>query len=95
MVVFIINIITIISIVFITFFHKELPSPLDEYIFNKYYYYAVPIALFVALIFLNFFALTYGNELRVRKEALDKIQEVISKENEAWAIFVKKYHTCS
>ena len=30
-------IITIISIVFITFFHKELPSPLDEYIFNKYY----------------------------------------------------------
>jgi two-component system sensor histidine kinase RegB len=34
------------------------------------------------LIFLNFFALTIGKESRVRKEALDKIQEVISKENE-------------
>ena len=73
---------TIFSIVFITFFHEELPSPLNDYIFNQYYYYAVPIALVVALIFLNFFALTIGKESRVRKEALDKIQEVISKENE-------------
>jgi len=75
-------IITIFSIVFMTFFHEELPSPLNNYIFNKYYYYAVPIALVVALIFLNFFALTFGKESKVRKEALDKIQEVISKENE-------------
>ena len=73
---------TIFSIVFITFFHEELPSPLNYYMFNQYYYYAVPIALVVALIFLNFFALTIGKESRVRKEALDKIQEVISKENE-------------
>ena len=75
-------IITVISIVFITFFHEDLPSPLNEYIFNKYYYYAVPIALVIALIFLNFFALAFGKESRVRKEALDKIQEVISKEHE-------------
>ena len=73
---------TIFSIVFITFFHEELPSPLNDYIFSQYYYYAVPIALVIALIFLNFFALTIGKESRVRKEALDKIQEVISKENE-------------
>ena len=75
-------ILTIIAILILTFFHYELPSPLDEYIFNKYYYYSVPIALIVALIFLNFFALTFGNDLRIRKEALDKIQEVISKEHE-------------
>jgi two-component system sensor histidine kinase RegB len=36
----------------------------------------------VALIFLNYFAITFGKESRVRKDALDKIQEVISKEHE-------------
>ncbi len=73
---------TILSIVLLTFFHHELPSPLNNYIFSNYYYYSVPIALIIALIFLSFFALTFGNESKVRKEALDKIQEVISKENE-------------
>ncbi len=75
-------ILTIISIIFLAFFHEDLPSPLNEYIFNKYYYYALPIALIVALIFLSFFAITFGNESKVRKDALDKIQEVISKEHE-------------
>ncbi len=75
-------ILTIISIIFITFFHEELPSPLNEYIFNNYYYYSVPIGLIIALIFLSFFAITFGTESKVRKEALDKIQEVISKEHE-------------
>ncbi len=73
---------TIMSIILLTFFHEELPSPLNKYIFNYYYYYSVPIALIIALIFLSFFALTFGNESRVRKDALDKIQEVISKEHE-------------
>ena len=75
-------IITSMSILFITFFHHELPSPLNNYIFNKYYYYSIPLALFVALIFLNYFALSFGKESRVRKEAINKIQEVISKEHE-------------
>ena len=75
-------ILTISSIILLTFYHQELPSPLNEYIFNNYYYYSVPVALIIALIFLSFFALTFGNESKLRKEALDKIQEVISKENE-------------
>ena len=75
-------ILTIYSIIFLTFYHQELPSPLNEYIFSNYYYYSVPLALIIALIFLSFFALTFGNESKVRKDALDKIQEVISKENE-------------
>ncbi len=75
-------ILTISSIILLTFYHEELPSPLNEYIFSNYYYYSVPLALIIALIFLNFFALTFGNESKVRKDALDKIQEVISKENE-------------
>ena len=73
---------TITSIILLTFFHEELPSPLNKYIFNYYYYYSVPIALIIALIFLSFFAITFGNVSRVRKDALDKIQEVISKEHE-------------
>ena len=75
-------IITSMSILFITFFHHELPSPLNNYVFNQYYYYSIPVALFVALIFLNYFALSFGKEPRVRKEAINKIQEVISKEHE-------------
>ncbi|MBD1145439.1 ActS/PrrB/RegB family redox-sensitive histidine kinase [Pelagibacterales bacterium SAG-MED34] len=75
-------ILTISSIILLTFNHQELPSPLNEYMFSNYYYYSVPLALIIALIFLSFFALTFGNESKVRKDALDKIQEVISKENE-------------
>ena len=75
-------ILTISSIILLTFYHQELPSPLNEFIFSSYYYYSVPLALIIALIFLSFFALTFGNESKVRKDALDKIQEVISKENE-------------
>ncbi len=75
-------ILTISSIILLTFYHQELPSPLNEFIFSSYYYYSVPLALIIALIFLSFFAQTFGNESKVRKDALDKIQEVISKENE-------------
>ncbi len=75
-------ILTISSIILLTFYHQELPSPLNEYIFSSYYYYSVPLALIIALLFLSFFALTFGNESKVRKDALDKIQEVISKEHE-------------
>jgi len=75
--------ITIISIVFLTFYSKDLPYPLDEIIIiNDYYYFALPLALIVALLFLNYFAITFGRESRLRKEALDKIEEVIAKEHE-------------
>ena len=73
---------TISSIILLTFFHSELPSPLNYYIFNNYYYYSVPIALIIALIFLNFFAITFGQESSLRKDALNKIQQLIAKEHE-------------
>jgi two-component system sensor histidine kinase RegB len=49
---------------------------------DEYYYFSIPVSLIVALIFLNYFAITFGKESRLRKEALDKIQEVIAKEHE-------------
>ncbi len=73
---------TIISIITLTFFYLDLPYPLNQYEFNDHYFYAIPTALIIALIFLNYFALIFGKESKLRKEALDKIQEVIAKEHE-------------
>ena len=72
---------TVISIIFLTFYHEHLPAPLES-ITNIYLYYSIPLALIVALLFLNYFAISFGKESNLRKEALDKIQEVISKEHE-------------
>ena len=73
---------TIFSIVTLTFIYQELPSPLNEFKVSKYYFFAIPLALIIALIFLNYFAITFGKESKLRKEALDKIQELIAKEHE-------------
>ena len=75
--------ITTFSIIFLTFFHYDLPSPLNEhYHVNLYYTYAIPIALIIALIFMNYFAIDFGIESRLRKEALNKIEEIMAKEHE-------------
>ena len=74
--------ITLILIIFLTFYHHDLPKPLNEFKISLYYYYAIPLALIIALIFLNYFAFIFGQETNLRKDALDKIQEVISKEHE-------------
>ena len=70
------------AILFLTFYFQELPSPLNEIEVNDYFFYSIPLALIIALIFLNYFAISFGKESNIRKEALDKIQEVISKEHE-------------
>jgi len=74
---------TIISIIILTFFHNDLPHPLDQHFHvSDYYYYSVPISLCVALVFLNYFGFKFGAEARIRKEELNKIEEMIAKENE-------------
>ena len=42
----------------------------------------MPISLIIALVFLNYFALSFGKESRIRKEALNKMEEIMSKEHE-------------
>jgi two-component system sensor histidine kinase RegB len=42
----------------------------------------MPISLIIALIFLNYFALTFGKESRIREEALNKMEAIMSKEHE-------------
>ena len=74
---------TIICIIFLTFFHYELPYPLNNHFHvSNYYYYSIPLALFIALIFLNYFGLKFGAEAKIRKEALNKMEEIIAKEHE-------------
>ena len=74
--------VTLISIILLTIYSKELPGPSGKIIINNYYYYAIPIGLIIALLFLNYFALIFGKESNIRKEALNKIQELIAKEHE-------------
>ena len=75
--------ITVLIIIFLTFFHQQLPYPVNEHFHvDSYYYYSIPISLIVALIFLNYFALSFGKESRIRKEALNKMEEIMSKEHE-------------
>ena len=74
---------TTISIVFLSFFSKDLPSPLnDHFHVSPYYYYSIPIALIIALLFLNYFAIIFGVESKLRKDALNKMEEIMAKEHE-------------
>ena len=60
---------TIITILFLTFFSKELPSPLNNHFHvSDYYYYSIPIALVIALVFLNYFAIIFGAESGLEKK---------------------------
>ena len=75
--------ITTLAIVFLTFFFKPLPYPISEHFHvDFYYYHSIPISLIIALIFLNYFALSFGSESRLRKEALNKMEEIMAKEHE-------------
>ena len=70
-------------IIFLTFYSMDLPKPLSlHFHVSPYYYYSIPIALIIALVFLNYFAIIFGSESRLRKEALNKMEEVMAKEHE-------------
>ncbi len=76
-------ILTSMSIIFLTFYSEELPEPLNNHFHvSPYYYYAIPLALIIALLFLNYFALNFGKESRLRKDALNKMEEIMAKEHE-------------
>ena len=76
-------IVTTLIIIFLTFYSKTLPYPLNQHFHvDPYYYYSIPIALVIALVFLNYFAIIFGSESRKRKEALNKMEEVMAKEHE-------------
>ena len=74
---------TTILIIVLTFYSLDLPAPLrNHFHVSPYYYYSIPVALIIALFFLNYFAMTFGAQSRLRKEALAKMEEVMAKEHE-------------
>jgi two-component system, sensor histidine kinase RegB len=74
---------TTLLVIFLTFYSKDLPGPSSNHFHvSSYYYYSVPVSLIIALIFLNYFAMTFGTQSRLRKEALAKMEEVMAKEHE-------------
>ncbi len=74
---------TILMIIFLTFYSEDLPVPLNvNFYVDPYYYYSIPVAFIIALIFLNYFAIVFGSESRKRKEALSKMEEIMAQEHE-------------
>jgi len=74
---------TIILIAFLTFYSEDLPGPISNHFHvDPYYHYSIPISLIIALLFLNYFAMKFGTQSRIRKEALGKMEEVMAKEHE-------------
>jgi len=75
--------ITTLLILTLTFFYQPLPYPVNlTNIINPFVYYSISISLIIALFFLNYFAVSFGNESRIRKEALNRMEEVMAKEHE-------------
>ncbi len=74
---------TIVIIFILTFYSLDLPAPVsDHFHVSPYYFYAIPIALIIALIFLNYLAMSFGTQSRLRREALAKMEEVMATEHE-------------
>ena len=72
-----------IILVIISFNYMELPHP-DNTHFHApdYYLFSIPLSVFIGLLFLVYFGVKFGDEYRIRKEALDKMQSIIAKEHE-------------
>ncbi len=74
---------TTVSILYLTFYSEDLPGPIsDHFHIDPLYHYSIPVSLIIALIFLNYFAMLFGTQSRLRKEALGKMEEVMAKEHE-------------
>ena len=74
---------TSLALILLFFYHSDLPLP-DGLHFHApaYYLYSIPIAIFIGLVFLTYFGIKFGSENRIRKEAYNKMEEIMAKENE-------------
>jgi len=80
-------IITILVLIFLTFFYHELPNQNGlHFHVPEYYLNAIPFSIIIGLIFLIYFGFKFGQESRKRKKALDNIQIVIAKEHELFSL---------
>ncbi len=76
-------ILTTVTLILLTFYHEELPSPGNLHFHAPdYYISAIPLSIVIGLIFLVYYGVKFGEENRFRKQAYDQIQEIMAKENE-------------
>ena len=79
----ILGIITSLLLLIISFFHLPLPGEdMNLLHFPDFYKTGIIISIFIGLIFLSYFGIRFAGETKKRSEALNKLQEVISKEYE-------------
>ena len=72
-----------LTLFIISFYYLGLPHPEDRHFHvPDYYFFSIPLAVSIGLIFLVYFGIKFGNEYRIRKEALDNIQIEMAKEHE-------------
>ncbi len=79
----ILGVITSFLLFILSYYHLSLPG-LDSNIFAvpNYYTIGILISILIGLIFLSYFGIRFAGETKKRSEALNKLQEVISKEYE-------------
>ncbi len=81
------TIISIFSLLILTFNYLPLPSRGDlHFHVPDYYIFAIPFALIIILIFLNYFGFRFGYEARKRGNALNRLESVLAKEHELESI---------
>ena len=79
----ILGMITSLLLFTISFFHLPLPGEEMELLhFPDFYKTGIVISILIGLIFLSYFGIRFAGETKKRSEALNKLQEVISKEYE-------------
>ncbi len=79
----ILGLITSLLLLIISFFYLPLPGEdMDLLHFPDFYKTGIIISIFIGLIFLSYFGIRFAGETKKRSEALNKLQEVISKEYE-------------
>ncbi len=79
----ILGFVTSLLLLIISFFYLPLPGEdMNLLHFPNFYKIGIIISIFIGLIFLSYFGIRFAGETKKRSEALNKLQEVISKEYE-------------
>ena len=79
----ILGFITSLLLLLISFFHLPLPGEeMNLLHFPDFYKIGIIISILIGLIFLSYFGIRFAGETKKRSHALNKLQEVISKEYE-------------
>ena len=78
----ILGLLTLAVLISITFFHLPLPGTEESLKFPEYYLIGIIISISIGLIFLSYFGIRFSGETKKRSEALNELQQTLSKEYE-------------